>query len=200
MPDQVGQQDDRKVIGIDLGGTKMLAAVVDRELEIYGRVHKTVAGMEQDEIIETVVGAVGELREFDEVTAVGFGIPCLIDQESGVAVMAVNLPIKDFPFRKTMTDKLGLPVFIDNDANVMTLVEQRFGAARGASEVIGLTIGTGIGGGIVTGGRVYRGSVGAAGELGHMVIDEDGPKCQGSLPQPRLPRGGRVGHRDRPRG
>jgi glucokinase len=95
-------------------------------------------------------------------------------------MMAVNLPIMELPFRDMMQEQLGLPVFIDNDANVATLVEQRFGAAEGHDEVIGLTIGTGIGGGIITGGKIYRGHVGAAGELGHMVIDEDGPKCPGN--------------------
>jgi len=184
-PDQPVPRGDRysKVIGIDLGGTKMLAGVVDRDLEVYNRVKKTVAGMSHDEIIQTVVDGVAELREFDDdVSAVGFGIPCLIDQESGVAVMSVNLPITDFPFRETMHQQLGLPVFIDNDANVMTLVEQRFGAARGGRDVIGLTIGTGIGGGIVLNGHTYRGSRGSGAEIGHMVVDEDGPKCQGACP------------------
>jgi glucokinase len=182
MADPAKQPDSAKVIGVDLGGTKMLAAVVDRELEVYGRVHKDVSGLGLDEILNEISAAIAELREFDEVAAVGFGIPCLIDQDAGIAVMSVNLPITDFPFRDEVGSRIGLPIFIDNDANLMTLVEQRFGAAHGASEVIGLTIGTGIGGGIVCGGHVYRGSVGAAGELGHMVIDEDGPKCQGQCP------------------
>ncbi len=178
-----GQQAQRKVIGVDLGGTKLLAGVVDDDLEVYGRANKPVAGLSQDQIVEAIVAAVGELREFDpDVKAVGFGIPCLIDQESGVAVMAVNLPIADFPFREKIGEKLGLPVHIDNDANVTALVEQRFGAARGGRDVVGLTIGTGIGGGIVINGCIYRGANGSGAELGHMVIKEDGIRCQGQCP------------------
>jgi glucokinase len=81
-----------------------------------------------------------------------------------------------------MHERLRLPVFIDNDGNVTTLVETRFGAAKGASDVVGLTIGTGIGGGLVLNDRLYRGHWGAGAELGHMVVDEDGPRCQGNCP------------------
>src|SRR5207244_10029684 len=88
----------------------------------------------------------------------------------------------DVPFRDIMTERLGMPVFLDNDGNVATLVETRFGAARGASDVVGLTIGTGIGGGLVLNDRLYRGHWGAGAELGHMVVDEDGPRCQGNCP------------------
>jgi glucokinase len=173
----------RRVIGADLGGTKLLAGVIDEHLEVHARTHQPVLGMEQDEIVETVVNAIEELREqVPDVEAVAFGIPCLIDQRTGIAVMATNLDIKDFPFRGTMTERLGLPVFVDNDANVMALAEQRFGAAKGAQHVIGLTIGTGVGGGVVIDGRVFRGWMGAGAELGHMVIDHNGPRCQGNCP------------------
>ncbi len=86
------------------------------------------------------------------------------------------------PFADVMAERLGLPVFVDNDANVAALAEHRAGAARGASEAVVLTIGTGIGGGLILRGELYRGAVGAAGELGHMVIDIDGPPCQGNCP------------------
>jgi glucokinase len=173
----------RKVIGIDVGGTKMLAGVVDKELETYHRTERNMLDLGQGEIVDTIADAVNEARDAEpDVEAVGFGIPCLIDRRSGVAVIAVNLPIADMPFRDIMRERLGLPVFIDNDATVATLAEQRFGAARGADNVVGLTIGTGIGGGLVLDGRLYHGHVGAAAELGHMVIDEDGPPCQGQCP------------------
>jgi len=173
----------RRVIGADLGGTKLLAGVVDEQLEVHARTHRTVLGKSQEEIVDTVADAILELRDQDpDVEGVAFGIPCLIDQRTGVAVTAVNLDIKDFPFRDTMTELLGLPVFLDNDGNVMALAEQRFGAARGAQHVIGLTLGTGVGGGIVIDGRVFRGSMGAGAELGHMVIDHNGPRCQGNCP------------------
>jgi glucokinase len=106
----------------------------------------------------------------------------LIDQSTGVAVIAVNLDIENLRFRDVMQERLGLRVFMDNDGNVTTLVEARFGAGNGASDVVGLTIGTGIGGGLVLNGRVYRGHWGAGAELGHMVVDEDGPRCQGNCP------------------
>jgi glucokinase len=173
----------RKVVGVDLGGTKMLGGVVDEHLEVHARVLREVHGMKQAEIVETAVEAVEELRSsVPDVDAVAFGIPCLIDQTTGVAVIAVNLDIENFRFRDAMEERLGLPVFIDNDGNVTTLVEQRFGAAKGATDVVGLTIGTGIGGGLVLNDRLYRGHWGAGAELGHMVVDEDGPRCQGNCP------------------
>jgi glucokinase len=171
------------VIGVDLGGSKLLGGVVDEHLEVHARVLREVHGLNQAKIVETAVEAVNELREsVPDIEAVGFGIPCLIDQSTGVAVIAVNLDIENFRFRDAMEEALGLPVFMDNDGNVATLVEQRFGAAKGASDVVGLTIGTGIGGGLVLNGRLYRGHWGAGAELGHMVVDEDGPRCQGNCP------------------
>jgi len=171
------------VIGVDLGGTKLLGGVVDEHLEVHARVLREVHGFKQADVIETAVSAVKELRDsVPDVEAVGFGIPCLIDQTTGIAVIAVNLDLQDVPFRDIMTERLGLPVFMDNDGNVATLVETRFGAARGASDVVGLTIGTGIGGGLVLNDRLYRGHWGAGAELGHMVVDEDGPRCQGNCP------------------
>jgi glucokinase len=173
----------RRVVGVDLGGTKLLGGVVDEHLEVHARVLREVHGMKQADVIETAVAAVEELRSaVPDIDAVGFGIPCLIDQTTGIAVIAVNLDIENFPFRDEMEKRLGLPVFIDNDGNVTTLVETRFGAAKGASDVVGLTIGTGIGGGLVLNGRLYRGHWGAGAELGHMVVDEDGPRCQGNCP------------------
>ena len=173
----------RKVIGIDLGGTKLLGGVVDEQLEVHDRVHRLVEGLSESALVEAIVACATELLEqHPDVRAVGFGIPCLLDQRSGHAVMCVNLPLADIPFRDVMSERLGVPVYIDNDANVATLVEQRFGAARGANHVVGLTIGTGIGGGLILNGRVYRGHAGSGAELGHMVIDENGPRCQGNCP------------------
>ena len=183
MAGRAARKKLHKVIGVDLGGSKLLGGAIDEHLEVHSRVHRPVVGLPQAEVIETTIDAVNELRELvPDVEAVGFGIPCLIDQRTGVAVMAVNLDIQDFPFRDVMTERLGIPVFIDNDANVTTLVEQRFGAAKDAVDVVGLTIGTGIGGGLVLGGQLYRGHTGGGAELGHMVVDEDGPPCQGNCP------------------
>ena len=175
------------VIGVDLGGTKLLAGAVDPELNVHHRATRAAHAADHLAVIETVVSAVGEVRDAIEgasgtVDAVGIGIPCLIDQERGVAVMAVNLPLADLPFRDLMTERIGLPVFVDNDANGAMLAEWRFGAAVGARDAALLTLGTGIGGGLVVGGALQRGSQGAGAELGHMVVQADGPRCQGNCP------------------
>jgi glucokinase len=173
-----------RTIGVDMGGTKLLAGAVDAGLEVHHRAQRVVAGLDQSALLDIAVDAVAEARDAAgaEVAAVGFGIPCLIDQRSGRAVVAVNLPLLDVPFADLMAERLGVPVFVDNDGNVAALAEHRAGAAQGASEVVLLTIGTGIGGGLILRGEVYRGAIGAGAELGHMVIDMDGPRCQGNCP------------------
>lgn len=175
------------VIGVDLGGTKLLAGAVDPALNVHHRATRSSRASTQSGVLDTVVEAVVEVRDAIEgasgtVRAVGIGIPCLIDAGRGIAVMAVNLPLADVPFRDLMAERLGLPVFVDNDANGAMLAEWRFGAAIGASDAALLTLGTGIGGGLVVGGALQRGSQGAGAELGHMVVQADGPPCQGSCP------------------
>jgi glucokinase len=175
---------DGSVIGVDLGGTKALAGLLDRDQRVIRRVRREAAALEQNALLDTIVAAVEEVRAGadPEPQAVGFGIPCLINQREGKAVMAVNLPIADLPFRDIMAERLGLPVFVDNDANVAALAEHRFGAARGTQHAVVLTVGTGVGGGLILDGEPYRGSIGAGAELGHTVIDFNGPRCQGNCP------------------
>ncbi|MBV9310276.1 MAG: ROK family protein [Solirubrobacterales bacterium] len=173
----------RRTIGVDIGGTKLLAGALDPTLGVHHRTRRRVTGLDQPALLDAVVDAVQETHEaIGEVEAVGFGIPCLIDQRTGIATMAVNLPLAQIPFGAVMAERLGLPVFVDNDANVTALAEHRAGAARGANEAVVLTIGTGIGGGLILRGEVYRGSIGTGAELGHMVIDVNGPRCQGNCP------------------
>jgi len=170
-------------IGVDLGGTKMLVGVVDSERRVVYRSTAPSHGLLQEELLETLERELRAAREARPgVLAAGLGIPCTIDRERGVAIIAVNLELAGVPIRDLMTERLGLPVLVDNDANVAILAEHRFGAARGARNAVMLTIGTGIGGGLIIGGRVYRGSTGAGAELGHTVIDADGPRCQGNCP------------------
>ena len=172
-----------EAIGVDLGGTKMLVGVVDSERRIVYRATAPSHGLRQDELLETLERELRTARQArPDVVAAGLGIPCTIDRQRGVAIVAVNLEIADVPVRALMTERLGLPVFLDNDANVAILAEHRFGAARGARNAVMLTIGTGIGGGLIVDGRLYRGSTGAGAELGDMVIDADGPRCQGNCP------------------
>ena len=175
------------VIGVDLGGSKLLAGAVDPALNVHHRATRPARGSGQSAVLDAVVGVVTEVRDAIEgasgtVQAVGFGIPCLIDQARGVAVMAVNLPIAGVPFADLMAERLGLPAFVDNDANAAMLAEWRYGAAQGARDAAMLTLGTGIGGGLVLGGVLQRGSQGAGAELGHMVVHADGPQCQGNCP------------------
>jgi glucokinase len=173
----------REAIGVDLGGTKMLVGVVDSEQQIHHESKESSVGMTEDEVVETVAKELAEAREArPNVLAAGLGIPATIDRARGVAIQAVNLEISDVPIRDLMQERLGLPVFVDNDANLAALAEFLYGAGRGARNVVMLTIGTGIGGGLILNGEVYRGSTGAAAELGHIVVNEDGPRCQGNCP------------------
>jgi glucokinase len=174
----------RQTIGVDMGGSKLLAGAVDAELSVHNRTQRPLIGLDQAALLDVAVDAVEEIQGVaeGEIAAVGFGIPCTFDQRTGLAVMAVNLPLADIVFGDVMAERLGLPVFVDNDANLALLAEHRRGAAVGCSEVVMLTIGTGIGGGLVLGGQLYRGAVGSAGELGHTVVDINGPPCQGNCP------------------
>src|SRR5436305_365427 len=174
----------RRTIGVDMGGTKLLAGAVDSDLSVHHRAQRALVGLEQPAVINAAVDAVAEVREAsgEEVAGVGFGIPALIDQRSGRAVIAINLDLSDVLFGDVMAERLGLPVFVDNDANLAALAEHRAGAASGCRDAVVLTIGTGIGGGLILGGELYRGSVGAGAELGHTVIDYNGPPCQGHCP------------------
>ena len=175
------------VIGVDLGGTKLLAGAVDPALNVHHRATRSAHAADHGEVLDTVVSAVAELRDAVEgasgsVAAVGIGIPALIDTERGIAVMSTHLPLAGVPFRDLLAERIGLPVFVDNDANAAMLAEWRFGAARGFGDAALLTIGTGIGGGLVVGGALQRGSQGAGAELGHMVVQADGPPCHGNCP------------------
>jgi glucokinase len=174
----------RRVIGVDMGGTKLLAGAVDGELGVHHRVQRTVLGLGQVTLLDTVQDAVQEVRAGAgaEVAAVGFGIPSLIDRRTGESVVSVHLELGHVPFGDVMAERLGIPVFVDNDSNLAALAEHRAGVAAGASEVVVVTVGTGIGGGLIMGGELYRGSLGAAGELGHVVIEADGPRCHGNCP------------------
>ncbi len=171
------------VIGVDLGGTKLLAGAVGADLEVLHRSSRAAPVRDLTAVVDAVVAAVEEAQvAVGDVRAVGLGIPSLFDHAQGIAVSTVHLPIANAPFRDLVAARLGLPVFIDNDANCAMLAEHRFGAARGHDHALLLTLGTGVGGGIVVGGELVRGALGSAGELGHMVIDQDGPRCHGNCP------------------
>ncbi|HEX8854940.1 MAG TPA: ROK family protein [Thermoleophilaceae bacterium] len=167
-----------RVIGIDAGGTKLLAGVVDERLLVHHRVHRVIRGLGQRKLLEVMVEVVEEARAAEpDVGAVGFGIPSRVDADLGVSEGSVHLPLDGVPFRALMSERLGLPVAVDNDANAALLAESRAGAARGARCAAMVTLGTGIGGGLLIDGELFRGNYGGGAELGHMIVDIDGPEC-----------------------
>jgi glucokinase len=167
--------NEKRVIGLDLGGTKILAGVVDRDGHVEQRREHPTPTASQDELLAGLDVAVEELLT-DEIVALGFGLPSPIDQRSGRALQSVNIPLKDMDFRDRMEERFSLPVGIENDANAATYAEFRFGAARDVDTMVMLTLGTGCGGGAVIDGKLYRGWA----EFGHIVIEYDGLPCQGT--------------------
>jgi glucokinase len=173
----------RRVIGIDAGGTKLLGGVVDEALDVHHRVHRRILGLDQSELLDALVDAVEEARTAaPDADVVGFGIPALVRPSTGSVMVSNHLPLDSVPFRDLMSERLGLPVRVDNDSNVAMLAEHRAGAARGIDDAVLLALGTGIGGGLLLGGEIYRGAEGAGAELGHIVVDPDGPDCPGACP------------------
>lgn len=174
----------RRVIGLDAGGTKLLAGVIDDAGTLLHRaVYPWPEGVTLDDVLEHFRIALADaLQEAGDAVAVGAGLPATMNLETGVAAGCRHLPIEGFAFRDWLTAEAGLPVWLDNDATLALLAEARQGAARGATEALMLTIGTGIGGGILSAGRLVRGALGSAGEPGHMTIDADGPPCPGNCP------------------
>jgi glucokinase len=170
-----------RVIAVDLGGTKLLAGVLDEDGVVVKRTVRPTAVGSQDELLAELESATEELLE-EGVGAIGVGIPSTIDQRHGRAVASVNIPLAGIDFRDHLRNRFGLPVAIENDANAAALAEHRFGAGRGTRHMVMLTLGTGIGGGLILDGELYRGAVGAAGELGHITLELDGPPCQGTCP------------------
>ncbi len=168
--------DGQRVIGVDVGGTKILAGIVDRNGHVeHRREHPTPLGSQQ-ELLAGLEEAVEELLD-GEIAAIGFGLPSPIDQQAGRAQQAVNIPLDaTVDFRGHMKERFSLPVGLENDANAAAYAEFHFGAAREANTMVMLTLGTGCGGGAVINGELYRGWA----EFGHMVIVHDGIPCQGT--------------------
>jgi len=164
-----------RVIGVDLGGTKVLAGVVDRAGKVYETVEHPTVTTSQTALLDELAAIVRELP-LEGVAGLGFGIPSRIDHVRGLALGAVNIPIRDVRFADEMQHRLGLPVEMENDASCAAFAEFRLGAGRGIDDLLALTLGTGVGGGVVSGGKLFR----AYTELGHMVIVEDGEPCQGA--------------------
>ncbi|MEV5890890.1 ROK family glucokinase [Nonomuraea fuscirosea] len=164
-------------IGVDIGGTKVAAGVVDDNGEIVEHTLRPTAADRPDVVAETVADVVRELSQGRDVEAVGVGAAGFVDETRSMVRFAPNLAWREEPLQKKISGMVGLPVVIENDANAMAWGETRFGAGRGQSHVVCLTLGTGIGGGLVFDGALYRGRWGMGAELGHMQVLPGGRPC-----------------------
>ena len=164
-----------RVIGVDLGGTKIAAGLVDADGNVLAREEAPTPVSSQEDLLAGIEAAIVPLAGGD-VTAIGFGIPSVIDRATGRALGSVNIPLRGVDLGDTTRERFGVPVLVENDANVAAFAEWRLGAGKGANDLVLLTLGTGVGGGLVLGGALYRGIA----ELGHVVVVADGPPCQGN--------------------
>ena len=154
----------RSIVGVDLGGTKLAVGLVDDNLGILARTSGPVATESPEACLDELYRRLDEATaEYGPVDALGVGTASMVDFRAGRVVLSTNLPLRDVSLRDLLSERYGVPVVVDNDANVACLAEFRYGAGIGTSEMIMLTLGTGIGGGIVANGQLYRGACGAAG-------------------------------------
>ena len=165
----------QRVIGVDLGGTKILAGSIDSEGRVLDRREVPTPTGSQAELLEGIAAAIEPLADAG-ADALGFGIPSVIDRATGQSLGSNNIPLEDVALGRVMGERFGVPAAVENDGNAAALAEWRLGAGRGADNMIMLTLGTGVGGGLVLGGALFRGWA----ELGHVVVVADGPPCQGN--------------------
>jgi glucokinase len=175
---------DKHVLAVDLGGTKIRSAIVSHEgkiVAIDNRLTQAYKGF--DHVINRLFDSIDtvlrkECMQTGGFSGIGIAIAGVLDSKNGILTSSPNLPDwKNVPLKQTMQDRLGLDTFLINDANAAALGEHRFGAGIGAQDLVYLTVSTGIGGGIIIDDKLYEGTTGSAGELGHMTIDADGPRC-----------------------
>ena len=178
-------ENDKKdcVIGVDFGGTKILAGVFDAKFECIGRARvSTKADRGTDEVIGRIARCVREAvdecdLDLKEIKTIGIGAPGAVDSESGKVIFAPNLGWNDVPLKKELEKLLERPVFLENDCNVCTLGVYEVELKAKPRNVVGIFLGTGIGGGLILEGKLYSGFNRTAGEIGHMVLEVSGPKC-----------------------
>ncbi|SEN48351.1 ROK family glucokinase [Lihuaxuella thermophila] len=174
---------EKRYIGIDLGGTSMKMGIVDENGQvILEKEHPTLKEEGPDGVINRMIAHARELADlshtsWQQIGGVGVGLPGFLDIPNGIARHLTNLGWTDVPIRDRLQAGLGLPVAIDNDANVAALGEAWCGAGAGVNDVVCITLGTGVGGGVIAGGRLLHGMNGFAGEIGHIQMDPDGHPC-----------------------
>ena len=171
------------IIGIDVGGTKIAASLVDPQGHILWSARRPTDLSGPDATLDSVAAAVKELMaanklESETIEAIGFGIPGLVDAESGIGIASVNLGWKNVAVRAGLEARLGIRCAIDNDVRTGALGELHFGAARGLKNLVYLNVGTGISAVILLNGKFFLGTRGLAGEIGHAVLVPDGPECK----------------------
>jgi glucokinase len=185
---QSAKSSQQFVLGVDLGGTNIVvgAATVDGTQRFAMRSEPTRASQGADAVVERMARMIETVMAQtmsetgagkDAFLGVGIGAPGPLEREKGIVITTPNLGWKDFPLRDRISSAVGLPAALDNDANCATYGEWWLGAARGGTNVIGVTIGTGIGGGLILGGKLYHGASDVAGEIGHITIDSTGRRC-----------------------
>jgi Transcriptional regulator/sugar kinase len=180
---------ERYIVGVDLGGTNIVAGAMplDGSREIAMRTAPTLADGGADSVVERIAGMIEDViaqtsaetgAERSDFLGVGIGSPGPLDREKGIVIVTPNLGWKNFPLRDEISKRVNLEASLDNDANCATLGEFWCGAAVGGRNVVGMTLGTGIGGGLILDGKLYHGSSDAAGEIGHTTIDSTGRLCK----------------------
>lgn len=183
IPGSTPQAISSAVIGVDVGGTKIAAALVDADGKLSGRVRSPTDLSSTEATLDSIAAAARaalDLSGFssDQVSGVGLGIPGLVDPQRGIGLASVNLGWHDVPVRDSLQSRLGLPCIIENDVRAAALGEAFFGAGSGLEILVFLTIGTGIAASVVLEGHIYRGAHSLAGEIGHAVIQPGGPLCK----------------------
>jgi glucokinase len=172
---------NKVVIGVDIGGTNLRAASIDRNGKILSRKSRSSDAKKGIEyVMENLISLITEIIEDENISGIGIGIPGIIDVDKGILTQAPNISeVKNYPIKEKLIHELGsvCDVTIENDANCAALGEWWLGAGKDVDSLVVLTLGTGLGGGIILNGRLWRGANGMAGEIGHMTIDPDGPKC-----------------------
>ncbi len=164
-------------IGVDVGGTKVAAGVVDDDGQIVEKLKRDTPAASPDSTIEVIAGVVRELLARYEVEAIGIGAAGFVEQTRSSVLFAPNLAWRDEPVKKLVEERIGRQVVVENDANAAAWAEAKLGAARGQRHVMLITVGTGIGAGLIMEGRLYRGRFGIAGEPGHYRVVPEGRLC-----------------------
>ena len=164
-------------IGVDIGGTNILAGVVDGAGEIVAKARRATDPSDPEQIESAVADCVRELMDAHEVAGVGVAAAGFVSADRRELLFAPNIAWRDHPLADRLERLIGRPVVIENDANAAAWAEYRFGSGRGTQDMVMLTLGTGLGGAIITGGQLVRGAFGAAAELGHITVQPDGHLC-----------------------